>query len=369
MHAVRRLPPWFVPLLVAYVGVRIVVFAAASMDAYLAQRGVFGPRVSEFGPFDFLTRWDGRFYRTIASDGYPTTLAPGVTSELAFMSTYPLTIRALMTFGMGSVSAALLVANTAALTGMIALASVTARVFNAEIARRSVVYLAMSPFGFVFAMGYSEGIALATGFGAVALLQRNRLAAATLLAVAAGATRPTGVVIALALAAVLVAAADRRPRAWVVVAAPALGLALHLAYIAIHTGNAMVFFEAQRAWRPDGANPLGPVDAYIDALRTLRPKVPFWTVRDGMALLVMTVLLIGAWKRVPRLWLAYGAATILMPTATGTIASSGRYALMCLPAFWMLAFAGRDRVFDALYRLIAPGLLAIGVITLVVHSP
>ncbi len=64
-----------------------------------------------------------------------------------------------------------------------------------------------------------------------------------------------------------------------------------------------------------------------------------------------------------------GALALLIPVSAGTMAGTSRYALMAIPAFWVLAlWARREGVFVAMVAVSA-GLMALNAAWLPIHWP
>jgi hypothetical protein len=78
-----------------------------------------------------------------------------------------------------------------------------------------------------------------------------------------------------------------------------------------------------------------------------------WLARDVVFFFLYLALLYGAWRLgTPRVWLAAGAAIVVLPLFTGGFDSIARFGLLAPPLFWGLAWftrrAGTDRGVRAL---------------------
>src|SRR5438067_3255297 len=188
-----------------------------------------------------LTGWDSVFYIRISHVGY----RPGKLE--AFFPLYPLGIRvARDVLSVGDAVAALLVANLAVLAALVGLYVLARDRLSEAHARRSVLYLVLSPYAFALAMAYSEGPFLAFTVWMFVLSDRDRDLWAAPLAVAAGLTRVTG----LALVAPLVLRAWRRRTlsAWLLAAAPLAAFAAQAAWLQHAVGDPLGMVHVQGKW-------------------------------------------------------------------------------------------------------------------------
>ena len=314
--------------------------------------------------------WDGNWYQLIARIGYPTHLEPHHYSRLAFFPLLPALIWAVHQTGLSLLIAGLVVANVASLFAFLAVAALTESYFGGEIAERTAIYLAISPMAFVFGMVYSEPLLLASGFGAAALMLRGRPWFAAPLGLACGLSRPTGALIVLPLIVIALHAPARRAAMIAAAAAPIAGLSLFAAYLAWHTGDPLIFQRAQGAWGRQSISPTGLADLVTRSTRELGGKPSLWLLRDFGALVVVVVLLCyGARRRFPLSWTLFGFACVLIPAASDSSVSLARFGLVALPAFWALAALGRSRPFDQVYRILAPALMSVGMLTVPLHWP
>jgi hypothetical protein len=366
--------PWLAPVGVAWLATRVLILATAWCSSWLATQHVlrYAEPVLRRGPHSLsvLGGWDGGWYRLIARVGYPTHLDPHHYSRLAFFPLLPALIALVQLTGVSSLVAGLIVTNLAALGALVAAAALTERYFDAETAERAAVYLAISPMAFVLGMVYTEALLLACGFGAAALLLRGRPWLAAALGLACGLSRPTGVLIAVPLAAIAWRTRGRRASSLTAAAAPLVGLGLFAAYAWRRTGDATVFLRAEATWGRHGVSIAGAETVVRRLVSQLGGSPSPWALRDAAAL-VLTLALVayGAWRRFPVSWLVFGAACVVVPAASGSTQSLARFALFSLPAFWALAVLGRHRSFDSAYRVLAPAAMAIGMLTLPLHWP
>jgi Mannosyltransferase (PIG-V) len=134
-----------------------------------------------------VTGWDSVFYIRISHVGY----RPGKLE--AFFPLYPLGIRATRdVLEVGDAVAALLVANLAVLAALVGMYVLARDRLSEAHARRSILYLVLSPYAFVLAMAYSEGPYLALTVWMFVLSDREHDLAAAPLGFAASLTRGRG---------------------------------------------------------------------------------------------------------------------------------------------------------------------------------
>jgi hypothetical protein len=272
-----------------------------------------------------LFGWDYNWYYLIAYTGYPHGLGG---PQYAFFPLWPHLLR--WSGSIPDVVAAAAVAWTAGAAAFFGVAEGTPR------ARlRTALALACWPGSFTLALGYPDALALAAAAWAGVLALRGRPLAAGLVGVIAALARPNGVLIALPLAWL---ARGKGPRAWIGAAAPVAGAAAVEAYFWSHSGNARVFFDAQRLWGRGGPRRFGDWTSHlVDVLD-----------RHGLLIALLAVLaaaaIVIAWRRLglwPTAVIAYACAVPLLLAATQTLAgfvNSARAALVLplLAVLWRL---------------------------------
>jgi hypothetical protein len=228
----------------AYVATRLADLAAIAWGAHQ----LHAPLASRFW------LWDARWYRIVATAGYPRAApAPGQLGEaarspVAFFPGYPLIVRALRAVpGVGD-AGQLAVAVGCGLAATVLAAVVLRGWWPEREATLGAVAVAAFPGAAVLSLGYAEGLLLLLVAGSLLLAARGRWLAAGLAAAAASATHPTGLTLVapLAFAALL---AIRRQGAWSALLAPALaplGFAAYLLFLRVHTGQLDTWFRVER---------------------------------------------------------------------------------------------------------------------------
>jgi hypothetical protein len=332
-------------------GGRALVLATA-LVVHVAGLRAYSSSASRAHAFGLLTGWDGLWYRRVAADGY--LLIPGRQSDPAFFPLYPLLLRGAHSFGLGYVTAGLLLSNLALLVALVAFEALTRALFGSTFARRATTYVAIFPLGYVFSMAYPESIVLgAIALAALAALRGRWLAAATL-AAAAALARPEGVLVALPLLAIAWQSRSRlspltRGVALGAAVAPMAALASYPAYLGSVLHDPLAWNEAERAWGRR-FSPLGFADTITRLPHALAGNP--WLARDAVCCVAYLALLVAAQRAGTSWpWLAGAAAVVTVPLFSGSFESIGRFGLLALPIFWGLAWFGRNPRADQTIRV------------------
>jgi hypothetical protein len=344
-----------------WAGSRALVLATAAAMHVLGPRGLIGhdERAHVLG---VLGAWDGRWYRTVAANGY--LLEPGRQSDPAFFPFYPLLLRALHGLGLGYLTAGVVLSQLAFLAALAAFELLTRELFGPVFARRTVVYLALFPMGFVFSMAYPESVVLcAIALAVVAALRARWITAAVLIATATLA-RPEALFVAIPLLALARRERDPRQRglAFGAVLAPFAALGSFALYLALTLHDPLAWTHAERAWGRQ-FTPLGLVRAIQGLPHAVAGNA--WVLRDVAFLLVYLALLELARRAgTPRNWLAAGAIVVVLPTFSGSFHSIGRFGLLAPALYWGLGAWGTSRRSDMAIRSIGAVLLVGGTVSL-----
>jgi len=314
-----------------------------------------------------LGSWDGGYYLRIARTGYPRALphVPGKPSRVAFFPVYPSLIRVAHWFVPGSaLVAAVAVSLMAGLVAAGLIAVLTERVLlplvDPVTARRAALIVvaawSVEPASFVLSMAYSEAVFTALAAGCLLALVARNWWTAGVLALFAGATRPTGIVLAGCCAVAAVgelsawrdrdrerdrpaSAARQAPVPFAAAALAPLGAVAFIAWIGRRIGHLDAWFVAQRqgwqvytdggrylvqkvaqyarhpAARPSGLAVIAVlVVALVLTVLMLRDRPPLVLSGYALALVVLTVIVHGAFGSIPRFLLP--AFPLLLPVGT-----------------------------------------------------
>jgi hypothetical protein len=187
--------PWrriAVQALIAWALTRVAYVILAAIAALVLQaRGTRGANI-----FTVWQRFDTNWYIGIATEGYSRP------QQIAFFPLYPALIRLISVItGGNALYAALIVANLSLVAALIAIGALAAwEAHNLRIVPWAMTALLIYPFSFFLTAAYTEGLFLT--FAALCLLfaRQGRWRLAVLMALLAGATRPTGVALIVPLA-------------------------------------------------------------------------------------------------------------------------------------------------------------------------
>ena len=148
------------------------------------------------------------------------------------------------------------------------------------------------------------------------------------------------------------------------------GLALFATYVWWHTRDWLVFLRAELAWGRHPASLTGLISLIERSSTQLSVHPSLWLLRDASGFVATLLLLAyGVRRGFPLSWMFFGLSCVIIQAASGSVVSLARLALVVLPAFWALSMLGRHRWFDQCYRLIAPALMSVGMLTVPLHWP
>lgn len=340
---------------------RALVLGTAAIMHLVGPRGLIG-HDEQAHVFGTLGAWDGRWYRTVAANGY--LLEPGRQSDPAFFPLYPLLLRALHGFGLGYLTAGVVLSQLAFLAALASFEVLTRELFGPSFARRTVVYLALFPMGFVFSMAYPESVVLcAIALAAVAALRARWITAAIFMALGSLA-RPETLFVSIPLLALALREHEPRRRglAFGAVIAPFAALGSFALYLALTLHDPFAWTHAERAWGRQ-FTPFGLITTIKKLPRTVEGNP--WVLRDVAFLLVYLALLWAALRvGTPRTWVAAGAIVAVLPMFSGSFHSIGRFGLLAPAVFWGLGALGASRRADMAIRSAGAVLLVGGTVSL-----
>lgn len=325
--------------------------------------------------FTAWERQDALWFLRIASAGY----APDDGSA-AFFPLYPLLVRAVGTLLGGSwLLAAYLVSSVALVAGLAVLHRLTLHELGSEqIARRTLLYLAVFPTGLFLFAPYSESLFLALSVGCLYAARRSAWLPAAALGAMASGTRSVGLLLVLPLAveAVLQLRASAGPGAAVrllgrlaAAAAAGLGTAGYLLWWQVAHGDPTRPLSVQRtSWQREPAWPWDTLLAGArEGVRYLGSYAGGYHTLD--LLLVAAALAAGVWValRLRATWAVWVWVSLLLPLTMvfpgRPLLSLPRFLVLVFPLFWALAsLAERGRVHDAVVVVSAGGLGVFGLL-------
>jgi hypothetical protein len=340
---------------------RAVVLGAVLLASSVGERGGHAPTSPLHRAFGALGSWDGVWYRRVAEHGY--LLVPGQYSDPAFFPLFPVVLRIVHSLGLSYTAAAIVVSNLSFVVAIVAFYELGKLLWPERRAYRAAVLAALSPMSFVFSMAYPESLAFAAIAGSGIAAIRGRWTVAALLAAAATLARPEGLFIAIPLAAI----AFKQRRGYAAVLAAPIALATFPIYLRWALGDGNAWAQAEHAWGRSFAV-RGVVDTFVHLPRELGHNG--WLVRDLVFFFVYAALLLAAHRGgVPASWTLAAALIVLLPLASGSIASIARFGLLAPAIFWGLAALAERPATYAWLRYGSLALLAVSTLLLPLAVP
>lgn len=358
-----------------WVVARVIVLGALGLARVLADRTRPAPAVVA-RVHQGLLGWDAGWYEAIARSGYGH-LGP---QSLRFFPLFPLLGRGLAVLaGVGDGPALVVLANAAALVATaLVVVLVRRETGDAALAQRAAWLLCLAPPAFVLVMGYAEGLFLAFAVGCFLAVRRGSGRApwagrpapswwgAAVLGFAAGATRPVGLALVLAVGVEAVRwwrrmAGRQRLAAAVATVAPVGGTLAFLGWSAGAFGDFWLPLRVQSQAAHHGglSDPLATLAH--DARAVFHHH--FGTALHVPWVLAVVALLVVCWRRWPASYGAFATAVVVVALSGTNLDSFERYALSAFPL--VLAAAGliaRPRVERSVLTVAAAGLAGYAVL-------
>ena len=347
-----------------------VVVSAASLPAAFIANIVFAPgQARGFAlPFshdrfaEVLAAWDSGWYWDIARHGY--YFSTDAQSSVAFFPLYPWLMRVVAApFGGGDRAtwmAGIAISLTAFVLALVALHGLAERLFkDRDVARRTVLYVAVFPWSIFMTRVYAESLFLLTTVLAVRSAYEERWWRAGAWGALATLARPNGLLIGLPL--LLLAVRDRPPMRELATRTAALAmvpgaLAVYSTYVYSLTGDPIGWMSAQAHWGYSLGHPpwqqlqrmaFGLVEQGPYAYLLATPMAPF-EVLQGLPALMFLALAPVIWRRLGAAMGVYVLASLLVPLSSNTLEGLGRYSSVLFPAFLLAASVTAARTHEAL---------------------
>jgi hypothetical protein len=373
--------------LLPYLGTRLALVLVGLLGAFyilpLLKSNAVLPSVSENTRFpDVLwamwNRFDAGFYLDIAKNGYwPASTLKGM-SNWIFHPLYPLFIFPFAHLFGGSDAAfnlaGILVSNVAALVAIVYLYKLVRLDFNALVASRTILFLALFPTSFFLSAIFSESLFLACAVTCIYYARRRRWWIAGICGGLASLARIQGLALLVPVAweywqalgdlyAPLpdmsaatrgekayawldsrvngLAIASEKLRTWLHLLAIALiplGLIPFLIYSQVKTGDFLAtIHNHQIGWGRYFSFPWQLLSSELS-----HPLAPdplnwnFWIV-NIITIGIFLGFTLWAFRRLPMTYALYTCVMVLVPLCTNSINSITRYYLVVFPAFLLLA--------------------------------
>jgi hypothetical protein len=344
-------PRWFLniilfPFLVSRAIWELVAYFAAgnflpnSSYALYFKRGYFLTRVF---PLDIFTRWDSRWYFSIIKAGYqaPADLS-STYSNLAFFPLYPYLVKSVGWFGIQLpdgyyVFFGLLLSNLFFLAAAALLYRLIIRSlgFEESSATRALLLLFVFPSSFFFSTFYPESLFLFLTLAGFTFAWEEEWLATGICAALVTLTKPTGVIVLIALIWLYMEkrhwrVQDIRPSiAWFLLA-PAV-LLLHFYYLYLKSGHLFAFFDAMTAW---GGIQLSMFSNPLQNLSS--PSLDVFKIDLILTVLFVLSGLFLLWKWPVKAFGVFALLMCLVPLSSGLLVSISRYLVVAFPVFILL---------------------------------
>jgi hypothetical protein len=304
------------------------------------KRGYFLTRIF---PLDIFARWDSHWYFSILKNGYqvPSDLR-STYSNLAFFPLYPYLVKSVGWLGLqlpdgfyvlfGLVLSNLLFLASAALLYRLIIVSLG---FEESSASRALAFLIVFPTSFFFSTFYPESLFLFLTLAGFTFALEEKWLAAGICAALVILTKPTGVIVLIALIWLYMERRhwrlqDIRPSvAWFLLA-PAAMLG-HFYYLYLKSGHLFAFFDAMSAW---GGVQLGMFNNPLQNLSS-----PFLDVFKIDLIFTLLFILCGLyilWKWPVKALGIFALLMCVVPLSTGLLVSISRYLSVSFPVFIFL---------------------------------
>ncbi|MCE9622192.1 MAG: hypothetical protein K8R99_07610 [Actinomycetia bacterium] len=267
----------------------------------------------------WLLAMDGGWFRAIALDWYDRHGDVGGIGEYPFFPLFPSAGGALMRLGLPSTVALAGLAWAAALAAMAGARLLAARHLGDGAARLTPWLIALAPGSLSLILGYADAFYLAAIIWAVVAADQRRWWLAGVLAAAATASRPNGLIAVVAVVMVAIALKASR-RQVLALTLPSLAfLAAWMTYLGATTGEPLLFWTAKAEWLE--------TTFFEFVSHPLVQRLALFHVIFGAILLAPFLFRI---RRQPPAWSAVVFLGVAPALALGVIGTA-RYAVLAFP--------------------------------------
>lgn len=304
--------------------------------------------------------WDSGWYFDIAMRGY-YHVQDGQ-SSVAFFPLYPLAMRALAwPFGASEAavwSAGMAISSLALLCALVALHHLTERVFqDRDVARRTVLYVAVFPFSFFMTAVYPSSLFLLLVVTSVSAAHRSRWWLAGLAGGLATLTRPHGILIAIPLGLMALKGGRARDTVRRLVALAPIPGALIAFSLYVHSvaGHPLAWLTSQGQWGFSlGHPPWEQVLGVLARVERYGPYDYFFTSESaafrlfhGAAALFLLAMTPAVFKRLGAPLGLWVLVSLMVPLSGNALEGIGRYGAALFPIFMVLGTVRSPRVQEA----------------------
>lgn len=360
---IDRIPPSVTDAAFAFVTTRLAVVAVGFLVNLLYPASRVRPYAMPFDQLklaEIFAAWDSGWYFDIAMRGYYHS--PDGQSSMAFFPLYSMVMRA-VAWPFGSSEAAVWgagigISSAAFFAGLVALHRLTHRVFaDRDVARRTVLYVAVFPFSFFMTGVYPSGLFFLLTVLAVSAAYRSRWWLAGIWGGLAAITRPHGILIAIPL--VLAAIGGAGPREVVrrlVALTPVPGaFVAYSLYVQSMAGHPLAWLSAQRQWGFSLGHP--PWEQLLGMLARIEryglydyfftsPQAAF-RLFHGAAALFLLAMTPAVFQRLGAPLGLWVLVSLVVPLTGNALEGIGRYGAALFPVFMVLGAGRSPRVHEA----------------------
>ena len=332
--------------LLVFLKLFFLLFVAALTPSFIPYKGLFSfpETLTAYSLPKFVESFayfDGIHYLLIADSGY-------YQFGHAFFPLFPVVIKMVSALFLGNtLLAGLAVSNISFIVGLWLLQ----KWLQANNLKKEsfwiLLFLLCFPTAFFFQSLYTESLFFVLVAATLYSLQSKKLLFAAAAALLAGLTRVTGVFLIFPLLAA--AQSTKKLSNWLIVAAPAIGLGVYMLYLHYSTGDWLAFLHAQSAFgagRTVGIVLLPQVlYRYLKIFMTADMTFAYFVAVVEMLIFsgaFITAALEGWRNYLKKEWQLLSVAlfclsVLLLPTVTGTLLSTPRFALLSLSSFIFVA--------------------------------
>ncbi|MEP7166976.1 MAG: mannosyltransferase family protein [Candidatus Woesebacteria bacterium] len=290
--------------------------------------------------------FDGVHYITIARDGYNH-----VEGIQAFFPLFPRIVLGVFHdfFGRSTelLAIGLILSNLFFFGFLCLLFTFIQEKFNPKTAWGAVITVLIFPTSFFFGALYTESLFMLLVIGSFYAAHRKKWRLAGVLAAFASCTRVVGIFLVPALLIELWSHKEQRSAKNVLaILIGCAGLLAYMAYLWTSFGDPLLFAHVQSGF---GAGRSTTIVLYpqvlwrsLKILLTSPRNIAYVTyIQEFAAGTLGLILLLLAYKRVPKSWTVFALLCFFFPPLTGTFSSMSRYLLVCFPIYilggWLYA--------------------------------
>ncbi|MHB8596791.1 MAG: mannosyltransferase family protein [Ktedonobacteraceae bacterium] len=355
-----------------YIATHLAFFVISCLSVLFVLKDFSWQALPTYTLWHSWNRWDSGIFTTIAKYGYTNY------DRTAFFPLYPMLERALMYVTHNDpFIAGLVISDLAGLGIFVVLYRLVKDDFSAELAERTVLYLAIFPTAFYLASGYNESLFIFLSLMSFYQLRRGHWWLAGIFGLLASLTRSAGLLMLIPFCYEYLRQHTFQWKAirWDVLAGTLIpaGIALFGVWCFIQYHDFLAFSHAQVAWNRSLAFPGYGILISIQDIQKSQGFLSFQSLRnltdlapDLFILLFILLGFVGPWRFPRQMW-GYGLyASILYiflqlfpngGTGLFPLESVGRFMLEIFPAFIVLAAIGKYKTFHMSYLMVSAAVL------------